>query len=181
MPAELTESEIIQGCIRKDRLVQEYLYRKYHSDYKKVCSRYASCEPDTRLLLNDSFYKIFTRIDQYNNDGAFEGWMRRIVVNTCLDYVKQKKRKESREMNKEQDELVSLNGHTANRAMGEIGYKELMKVIQELPETHKAVFNLNVFDGYSHNEIAKMLDISVGTSHWYLSKAREILKKKISL
>jgi len=180
MVIELTEQEIIAGCKNKDRKVQEYLYRRYYADYRKICGRYADCEPDEKTLLNDAFFKIFTRIEQYNYEGALEAWMRRIVVNTCLDYVRQRKRMGKAEITKEQEHFADLNIATANSAIGALGYKELMLLVQSLPDTHRTVFNLNIFEGFSHSEISKVLHISEGTSQWYLSKAREMLRRKIA-
>lgn len=181
MPIEYSEEDIIKGCKEDNRAMQEVVYRRHYSDYMKVCLRYASCEPDAKQLLNDAFYKIFSHINQYNYDGPFAAWMRRIVVNTCLDHVKQKMRREKKEKLVENDKLPDILRASENTALGKIGFNEIIKQIQELPEKHRTVFNLNVFEGMSHKEIAKELNISYGTSQWYLSKAKELLREKISI
>jgi RNA polymerase sigma factor (sigma-70 family) len=178
MPA-YSEEEIIAGCRNKNRTFQEQLYKQYYSLFLKVCARYAKTMEDAEQLLNDGFLKIFTLMDQYKNTGAFGGWMRRIMVNTCLDYLKGSALKEEMTMHVNSIPIEESNIPISNEGMENIEFKDLLKMIQTLPAMTRTVFNLFVFDGYNHKEIAERLEISEGTSHWHLHAARNTLQKKI--
>ncbi|HTN47257.1 MAG TPA: RNA polymerase sigma factor [Flavipsychrobacter sp.] len=180
MSLEYSEAEIIAGCQKGDRTMQEVLYRRHYSEYLKLCLRYASCEPDAKQIMNDAFFKIFSRIDQYNFDGPLGAWIRRIVVNTCLDHVKQKMRRERKERAMDNDQLHLATSDRGSFIIDNLSFNEIIKHIQELPEKHRAVFNMSVFEGMSHKEIADELEMSHGTSQWYLSKAKEMLRMKLS-
>lgn len=178
MPAYSVE-EIITGCRKKNRVIQEHLYKIYYSMFLKVCARYSKNMQDGEQLLNDGFMKIFQSIDQFKNTGSFEGWMRKIMVNTCLDHL--------RNNGLQQDRLVQRNSvpaeesglSVANYGIERLDFKELVRHIQALPTMTRTVFNLYVFEGLSHREIATQLDISEGTSAWHLHCARNILQKRI--
>jgi len=178
MPA-YSEQEIIAGCRQRSRAIQEYLYRVYYSTFLKVCSRYAKDMQDAEQLLNDGFLKVFTQIDKFNNSGSFEGWMRRIVVNTCLDYLRSTALKEEMAMHVRAVPAEESDLSVTNLGMESIEFKEMVQMIQSLPAMTRTVFNLFVFDGYNHKEISSQLDISEGTSHWHLHQARGLLQKKI--
>ncbi len=178
MPA-YSEQEIIAGCRQRSRAIQEYLYRVYYSIFLKVCSRYAKDMQDAEQLLNDGFLKVFTQIDKFNNSGSFEGWMRRIVVNTCLDYLRSTALKEEMAMHVRAVPAEESDLSVTNLGMESIEFKEMVQMIQSLPAMTRTVFNLFVFDGYNHKEISSQLDISEGTSHWHLHQARGLLQKKI--
>lgn len=178
MPA-YSEQEIIAGCRQKDRAIQEHLYRTYYSMFLKVCARYAKDMQDAEQLLNDGFLKVFTQIDKFNNTGSFEGWMRRIVINTCLDYLRSTALKEEMVMHVRAVPAEETNLAVTNEGMERIEFKDMVKLIQSLPTMTRTVFNLSVFEGYNHKEIAGQLDISEGTSHWHLHQARALLQKKI--
>lgn len=174
------EQEIIKCCKAHDRKAQAYLYKARYSDFLKICLRYAPTYEDAEQLLNDAFYKIFTRIGQYDNSGSFEGWMKRVVINTCLDGLKTAMKK-----HREKIELDMMDVHDGvpsnfSDVLQQINFKELVLLIQKLPTPYRAAFNLYVFEGYSHKEIAECLQVKEGTSHWYVNQARELLKKKLS-
>ena len=178
MPA-YSEEEIIAGCRKKDRTIQEHLYRTYYSMYLKVCARYAKSMQDAEQLINDGFLKIFTQIDHYKNAGSFAGWMQRIMVNTCLDYLRGSALKEEMAMHVNAIPIEETNLPIDNEGMERIEFKELVGMIQSLPAMTRTVFNLYVFDGYNHKEIGEQLTISEGTSHWHVHQARNMLQKKI--
>lgn len=178
MPA-YSEEEIIAGCRKKNRTVQEHLYRTYYSMYLKVCARYAKCMEDAEQLLNDGFLKVFTQIDSYRNAGSFAGWMQRIMVNTCLDYLRSTSLKEEMAMHVKSIAIEDIKIGVSNEAIEGMEFRELVTVIQSLPAMTRTVFNLFVFDGYNHKEISAQLSISEGTSHWHVHQARNILQKKI--
>lgn len=143
--------------------------------------RYTDTLPDAEQCLNDGFYKIFTKTAQYGSKGSFEGWMKQVVVNTCLDKLKVSKSARALNFVDINDQLsIQVHAHIANEAMQNLNFKEIMQSLHRLPETYRMVFNLNVFEGYSHKEIAKLLSIKEGTSCWYLNQAREMLKKELS-
>ncbi len=178
MPA-YSEQEIIAGCRKKDRAVQEHLYKMYYSMFLKVCARYAKDMQDAEQLLNDGFLKVFTQVDNFKNTGSFEGWMRRIVVNTCLDYLRSSALKEDMVMHVRAIPAEESNLSVTNVGMESVEFKDMVKMIQLLPTMTRTVFNLFVFDGFNHKEIGEKLEISEGTSHWHLHQARNLLQKKI--
>jgi RNA polymerase sigma factor (sigma-70 family) len=173
-----SEQEILEGCRKRDRALQEHLYKVYYSMFLKVCARYAKDMQDAEQLLNDGFLKIFLNVDSYKNKGSFEGWMRRIMVNTCLDHLRSNYLKDSMIMHINALPPVE-KGAVNNSGLENMEFKELLVLIQALPVMTRTVFNLFVFEGYNHKEIAKNLEISEKTSHWHVHQAREILQKKL--
>jgi RNA polymerase sigma-70 factor (ECF subfamily) len=132
-------------------------------------------------MLSDAFFKIFTKIDTYTGAGPFEAWMRRIVINTCLTHFRNYGGDSAAPL--PDADTVSRNNHhlqAPNDALSRIGIKELTSLIQNMPPMSRTVFNLYIFEGYSHKEIAAQLGISEGTSHWHVSSARQWLKSKIT-
>jgi len=178
MPA-YSEEEIIAGCRKKNRALQEHLYKVYYSTFLKVCARYAKSMQDAEQLLNDGFLKVFTQIDFFKNTGSFAGWMQRIMVNTCLDYLRSTALKQDMVMHVNVAVPEETNLAVSNEGMERIDFKELVLMIQSLPAMTRTVFNLFVFDGYNHKEISEQLEISEGTSHWHVHQARNMLQKKI--
>ena len=178
MPA-YTELEIIEGCCVNDRNFQEYLYRQYSTEFLKVCGRYAKDFQDAEQLLQDGFLKIFHHIRYFEHKGSFEGWMRRIMVNTCLDHLKSKQFKDNKQTQYVPELPHSAGFHCEASVLEKIDLEDLTVLIQSLPPMSKMVFNLFVIDGYSHREIAKELKISEGTSQWHVNNARKRLQEKI--
>lgn len=178
MPA-YSEEEIIAGCRKKNRAIQELLYKTYYSVFLKVCGRYAKSMLDAEQLLNDGFLKVFTQIDLFKNTGSFAGWMRRIMVNTCLDYLRSTALKEEMILHVRAVPAEESNIAVGNDAVESMEFKELVQSIQTLPTMTRTVFNMFVFDGFSHREISEQLTISEGTSHWHLHQARNLLQKRI--
>lgn len=179
MPA-YSEQDIIAGCRKKSRAIQEHLYKTYYSMFLKVCARYAKNMQDAEQLLNDGFLKIFTQIDKYGNTGSFEGWMKRVVVNTCLDYLRSTYLKEEMTMHVNAIQPEETNLAVTNEGLEHIEFRELVSMIQVLPSMTRTVFNMFVFEGFNHKEISEQLDISEGTSHWHVHQARNVLQKKIT-
>jgi len=176
---EYTEQDIIEGCKRNDRSLQEHLYKKYYSLFLKLCARYARDMHDAEQLMQDGFLKIFNHIRDYSGKGSFEGWMRRIVVNTCLDYLKSKYLKNAMQLHFPSEIGDSATFSISNNALDKIAMKDLLGIIQTLPPMSRTVFNLFVFEGYSHKEIGALLDMSEGTSQWHVNNARKNLQQKI--
>ena len=134
---------------------------------------------DAEQLLNDGFLKIFSNISGYKNTGSFEGWMKRVIINNCLDYLKSKDTKNALKITHATPQNETNEVAIPADVIKTMGFKELLAVIQLLPHTTKTVFNLYVFEGYAHKEISRMLDISEGTSSWHLHHARHLLQHAI--
>lgn len=176
---EYAENEIIEGCKSNNRIFQEHLYKLKYSLFLKVCARYAHDMEDAEQLLQDGFLKIFKHIHDYEFKGSFEGWMRRIMVNNCLDYLKSKYTKENKRTDYGEELTDKYQYAHQNDGLDNLRLKDLIKLIQTLPPMSKTVFNLFVFDGYNHREISKMLEMSEGTSQWHVNNARKKLQEKI--
>jgi len=174
-----TEQEIITGCKKQQRVIQEYLYKSYYSMFLKLCARYAKDMHDAEQLLQDGFLKIFNHIDTYQGNGSFEGWMKRIMVNTCLDFLKSKQQKNARQVSYPETMHDSLKVVSQNSGLEKLAMKDLLQLIQTLSPMSRMVFNLYIFEGFSHKEIAQMLEISEGTSQWHVNNARKNLQEKI--
>lgn len=164
--------ELIHGCRKGDRKAQEQLYRKYADILFGICLKYSRNRTEAEDNLHDSFILIFEKIGQYKSKGSFEGWIKRITVNTVL----QKYRKEEylSVVSENHEEEVSVESSYAD-----ISLQKLLGYIQELPNRYRTTFNLYVLDGYSHKEISELLGTSTGTSKSNLARARHILKEKI--
>jgi RNA polymerase sigma factor (sigma-70 family) len=170
----LTEYEIINGCIKEDAHCQRMLFEQYAGKMMTVCLRYATDTMEAEDILQDAFIRVFNFIHQFKFEGSFEGWIRRIVVNTALKYV-QKKRITFTEINDHNDQSPKLESY----AYSNMGENDILKLVQQLPDGYRIVFNLHVMEGYSHEEIAKILNIQAGTSRSQLVKARKILQNQI--
>jgi RNA polymerase sigma-70 factor (ECF subfamily) len=169
----LTLDELIQGCKRKDAKAQGELYKRYSGVLFSICLRYSPSQVEAEDNLQDAFITIFNKAEQFKNKGSFEGWIKRITVNTVL----QKYRKQKVFAIKDETQIED----TANEEVIDAGLPldYLLSIIQELPERYRLVFTMYVMDGYSHKEIGKLIGISDGTSKSNLARARGILKTKI--
>lgn len=164
--------KLISQCRKQDRKAQETIYRNYSGKLFMICLKYAGNYEEAKDILQDGFIKIFQNITQFRGKGTFEGWMTRIMINTALKKYQnssvflsiEEEWVEEPEV-EEDEELLSLN--------------VLIDLVQELPERYRLVFNLYSLDGYSHKEIAQMLNITEGTSKSNLARARMKLKEKI--
>jgi len=167
--------ELLIASVKGDRKSQEKLYRHYYGFAMGVCLRYSQNRDEALEIVNDSFLKVFTKGEQYNANYPFKAWFRRIIVNTALDYYRSQQKHYFHENLDEAYEVSSTDGN----ALSQLNHDELLALVQRLPSGYKMVFNLFVIDGYSHEEIAQQLQISVGTSKSNLSRARETLRKMI--
>ena len=172
----MTEEQLIKACIREDAACQKELFNRFSGRMLGVCNRYARNSEDAEDILQDAFIKIFDKIHQFKFQGSFEGWIRRIVVNTALKkYSVSRYTKEvSGYEIKDKDESM-----TEPPAYSHLTQKELMELINNLPDGYRVIFNLYVIEGYQHDEIAEMLGIQPGTSRSQLVKARTMLQKQI--
>ena len=169
-------SLLIKDCIAESRGAQKRLYDLYAPAAYGVIKRYLySNEPLAQEILNDCFLKIFTKLDQYSFQGAFEGWIRRIVVNTVTDHLRKNIKDDQTHK-----EVQPEDAFVSSESVEKISHKELLKVIDTLPEVHKLVFNLFIFENYSHKEISRLLNINETNSRWHLNDARKRLRDKIN-
>ncbi|MBK7957053.1 MAG: sigma-70 family RNA polymerase sigma factor [Bacteroidetes bacterium] len=169
------ENDLIQKCIQGDRLAQKALYEKFSRKMYYICLRYTTFEEEAEDILQDGFVKVFKSIQSFEGKGSFEGWIRRIVVNTAIEYYRKKSNHASLS-ELEDSEFTGFEEHTIES----FSEKEILKLIQELPVGYRTVFNLYAIEGYSHKEIGEMLQISDGTSKSQLARARAILQGKVN-
>ncbi len=172
----MTEDELILGCIKEDESCQREIFRKYAGKMLAVCMRYARNNMDAEDIVQDAFIKVFDKMSQFKFQGSFEGWIRKIVVNTALKkYTVIRYDKEISGY-----EVTERNESTMDpSAYSHLNEKELLALINNLPDGYRLIFNLFVVEGYQHEEIAVMLGIQPGTSRSQLVKARNMLKNRI--
>lgn len=169
------EDELVNGCRRRNRNAQKQLYETYAGKMYTLCYRYVHDVMEAEDILVTAFTKIFEKIDQFKGEGSFEGWIKRIVINESLAFLRKNKamyletdlQQADRELNYDQ-----LSDH--------LEVEELLEMIHELPSGYRAVFNMYAIDGYTHKEIAEHLGISENTSKSQLSRARLYLQKMLS-
>ena len=169
---------IIKGCLAGNRRDQELLYRRHVSKLYAVCLQYSGNDDEARDILQEGFIKIFENLIHYKNEGSFEGWMRKIIVNTALEKYRGKHnlyRVDDIDLIPEPDADPDTEDYAGLEAV------DLLDIIRELPPKYRMVFNLYAIEGYSHKEISQMINISEGTSKSNLSRARQILQKKVRL
>ena len=165
-------NQLINDCKNQDRKAQEQLYRLYSSKLFAVCLKYSRNHIEAQDNLQDGFILIFNKIDQFSFKGSFDGWLKRVMVNHVLQQYRTQTF-----LSLVNEDVADEEGVTIDDENISLDY--LLKIIQELPDRYRLVFNLYVNDDYSHAEIAEMLSITVGTSKSNLSRARQILKDKI--
>jgi len=171
---KFTIDSLLEGCKRGERKAQESLYKTIASKMLGVCMRYAKDSYEAEDVLQMGFVKVFQKVSEFRGDGSFEGWIRRIMVNTAIESY----RKNLRSLNVvDIDDVHDQPQSTFD--MSGLELKDLMKLVQQLSNGYRLVFNMYVIEGFSHKEIAEQLGISEGASKSQLSRARGILKDKI--
>lgn len=175
MPLENNEKGLIQACVRRERWAQKVLYEEYYSRMMGVCLRYATDEEEALDILHEGFIKVFRHVSKYKPGTSLSAWIRRIMVNTAIDYF----RKNSRRRTEDMDEAYDISTNDPD-AISRCSEQEILEAIQELTPSYRAVFNLYVIEGYAHKEIAELLDITESTSRSNLVKARSKLKEILS-
>ncbi|MDQ8749343.1 RNA polymerase subunit sigma-70 [Elizabethkingia miricola] len=168
--------EIIERCQENDRKAQELLYRRYSNVLFSICLRYSGNYENAQDVFQEGFILIFKKITQYSFSGSFEGWIKRVMVNLNLEKHRQKEIWLTEI--EENMPLIDEEDNDPNDFQN-VNYQDLIKYVQNLPTQYRQVFNLYVFEEYTHNEIAESLKISPGTSKSNLSRAREILRKEL--
>lgn len=176
--AKTNLDEIISHAIGGKVEAQETLFKHYYSTMMNICYRYADGQAEAKDMLQDGFIRILQNLKTFNFEGSFEGWMKRIMVNSSIDYIRKSRRHVSVSIDDVQD--VQLHSSNTNDAVEMMSAKELMNLLNSLPTMSKTVFNLFIFDGFSHAEIAQKLNIKEGTSMWHVNNARTLMKSKIA-
>lgn len=171
----MTEEEMIAGSLKQDEKAQKALYNSLSRKMMGVTLRYCSSVDEAQDVLQDGFIKVFSKLSSYNGEGVFEGWVRRIIVNTALDHIRKSKNERFHVDVNEVDYLLA----DQTIILESLAADDLLKVIQELPLGYKTVFNLFAIEGYSHKEIAEELGVTVNTSKSQYSRARTFLQKKL--
>jgi RNA polymerase sigma-70 factor (ECF subfamily) len=166
--------ELIRGCIRKDTTCQKRLFEKYYGMMLGICQRYAKDQDEAKDILQEGYVKIFNKLEYFNFQGSLENWIKRIMINTAIDkHRKNLQNPVSRELDNTTDASVPQD------AEQNLKEKDLLNLIQTLPDGYRTVFNLYVMEGYSHEEISKELNIKEGSSKSQLAKARKLLQQKL--
>src|SRR6478735_2637163 len=169
------EKDIIQGCIDGKRLEQKCLYDHFASKMLGVCMRYAKDRAEAEDMLQEGFIKVFQNISRFKHEGSFEGWVRRIMIFTAINWFKQRMRKFQEDLDHEgfdapfEDDIVS-----------KIAAKEIVALVQQMPEGYRMVFNLYAVEGYTHREIAEVLGIAEGTSKSQYSRAKQFMQAALA-
>ena len=168
----MTEEAILKGCLENDATAQRELYNKFSPKMLSVCYRFAHNREDAEDMLQEGFIKVFTQIHSFENRGAFEGWIRRIIVHTCINILKK---------NKKFNESVDIIHETGLQVREEtvpsvIQAKQVVECIRMLPIGYRTVLNLYAIEGYSHREIAGMLGIEESTSRSQYTRAKAMLE-----
>lgn len=172
----MDDESLIAGCIKGNQIAQKTLFDSFSPKFFALCLRYMKSTDDAEDVLQEGMVKIFTKLPEYKGKGSFEGWMRRIVVNTCLDQIR-KNQKLKFDVSLDQEEYkLSMNAHILEN----MSANELIEEIKKMPPGYRVVFNMFAIEGYSHQEIAEKLGVKESTSKSQYLRARAYLKERIS-
>lgn len=164
--------EIVKGCRKRRRDSQKKLYKMFYAYGMSITLRYADSRGQAAEILNDAFMKVFSNINKYDINRPFKPWLRQIIVNTAINnYHKTKNERQMEELEMADEEMSRQE-----KIISGISYEEIIEMVQQLSPAYRTVFNLYVIEGFKHREIAKMLDISIGTSKSNLAKAKRNLQ-----
>lgn len=171
----MTDEELVRGCITKNPAAQKLLFERFSRKMMGVCIRYANRTEEAEDMLQNGFIRVFEKIETFRGTGSLEGWIRKIMVNESLTYLRKNK---AMKMNIDIDDakfMIPGNNHIGES----VNEKDLLKMIQQLPTGFRTVFNMYAIEGYSHKEIGEMLEISEGTSKSQYSRARVHLQNML--
>jgi len=173
----MTTEEIIAGCIKKDLHCQRVLYETYAPKMLGLCRRYVNDIESAEDILQDGFIKIFTKIDTYEGIGCFSGWIKKVFITTALEHIR---KNNIMKFSISIDEISNIKSDSDNLILSALTMNDLMTCISSLPIGYRTVFNLYAIEGYSHQEISDMLNISISTSQTQLLRARKVLQKTVT-
>jgi RNA polymerase sigma-70 factor (ECF subfamily) len=174
IPFFTTESQLIAALKRGESRAHKVVYERFAGKMLAICMRYCSNRDDAEEVMLDAFMRVFEKIEQFREDGSFEGWIRRVMVTESLMFLR--KSKQWRQETSIEDVTVEPDYEWADTALNE---SDLLRIVNQLPDGYRTIFNLYAIEGYSHAEIAEMLGISEGTSKSQLSRARAILQMSL--
>jgi len=170
------ESALIRRCLKNEPKAQVEFYKRFAPKMYGICIRFAKNKMEADDIMQEGFIKVFLNLNSYRGDGALEGWVRRTIVNTAINYYKRNLKYQNDLEIEKADSLYSND----NGVLDSISVNDLINLVQELPVGYRMVFNLNVIEGYTHKEIAEILNISENTSKSQLSRARQSLQTKVN-
>ena len=171
--------EWVRACLEGNARAQRKLFKHFYGLVMRVCMRYAGSTDEAADMLNEGFLKVFSNLDKYENTGSFEAWLKRVVCNAALDY-RRRFVKQVDFVNIDELPETQVADETVNDAVARMSSQELVGLIQQLPPVTRTVFNMFVFEGFSHRDISQELNISENTSAWHVNSARTKLKEAIS-
>ncbi len=177
----MTEAELIAGCVKENKACQEELYNLFSGRMYSLCLRYATSRQEAEDIMIEGFVKVFDNIKKFRMEGSFEGWIRKIIVNTALYHLKLKRPLFLSLPEENHENIFNNYDDDETNALNRISASEITHMISELPAGYRTVFNLFAIDGFSHKEIAEMLHINESTSRSQLTKARKMLKNKFKI
>jgi RNA polymerase sigma factor (sigma-70 family) len=170
----ISESDLLAGCLEGNRRMQEELYRRFSPRMYAVCLRYAGNAEEAEDIIQEGFIKVFKKLGSFRSEGSFEGWVRRIFVNTAIEHFRRKRYL----MPVTEKEENTIEGKYLS-VLDDLAARDIMSLVQDLSPGYRTVFNLYVVEGYTHKEIADMMGISEGTSKSQLSRAKVILQDMV--
>lgn len=171
----VTEADLIEGCRSEDRKMQQELYQRFASKMFGVCLRYAGSTEEAEDILQEGFIKVFKKLDSFRGDGSFEGWIRRIFVNTAIEHFRRKTYLQP--ISDKEENTLEAKYLTVLDTLAE---KDIINLVQQLSPGYRTVFNMYIIEGYTHKQIADALGISEGTSKSQLSRAKVILQDMVN-
>ena len=170
----ISENDLLEGCLEGNRRMQEELYRRFSPRMYAVCLRYAGNAEEAEDILQEGFIKVFKKLNSFRREGSFEGWVRRVFVNTAIEHFRRKRYL----MPVTEKEENTIEGKYLS-VLDDLAARDIMALVQDLSPGYRTVFNLYVVEGYTHKEIADMMGISEGTSKSQLSRAKVILQDMV--
>ncbi|HYH15801.1 MAG TPA: RNA polymerase sigma factor [Flavisolibacter sp.] len=175
----MSEELLIEGCLQLDKRCQETLYKQYYPDMLRVCLRYTKTQQEALDILNRGFLKVFTNIASYKQSGVLGAWIRRIMVNTAIDFYREKTAVEKVVplCVGSEDELGQA--FIQPEIYSRFSSQDILLLLQSLPTNYRLVFTLHAVEGYSYREIAGLMDIKENTCRWYLMEARKLLQERM--
>jgi RNA polymerase sigma factor (sigma-70 family) len=168
----LTDEDLIRKCLKGDAAAQRQLFEQFAPRMMTVCRRYMPVRQEAEDILQEAFIRVFKSLHQFRSEGSLEGWMRKAFVRVAINHIKRSK------MRFDHIDSAEVAGH--DDVVSEMGAEEILSLVQQLPVGYRTIFNLNVVEGYSHEEIGQLLGIAAVTSRTQLMRAKQMLQQKIN-